>query len=123
MASILDQIRDQVNKLSPDEVKAQLAKMTEQKAKQASRNAERNASPEAKAKRQEYNKTRNQNPEVVAKRKAYHERPEVKERMKQYRTKRNDTIKALMARAKELGFVPSSEAGGEQSGDSGTSAS
>jgi len=102
--SILDQIKAQVAQLPPDQVKEQLAKLTAQKKVQAAKTAERNASPEAKASRAAYNATRNADPDVQAARKAYHERPEVKERMKQYRQKRNETIKALMARAKELGF-------------------
>jgi hypothetical protein len=104
MANILEQIKAQVDSLSPDEVKAQLARLTEQKQKQTAKNAERNASPEAKAKRQAYNQTRNSDPNVVEKRKAYHSLPEVKERMKSYRQTRNEKIKALLARATELGL-------------------
>jgi hypothetical protein len=104
MAGILDQIKDQVAKLSPDEVAAQLAKLKEQKGKQAEKNKERNASPEAKVKRNEYNAKRNADPAVQDARKAYHERPEVKERMKEYRQTRNEKLKALVARAKELGL-------------------
>jgi len=105
MAGTLDAIKAQVNAMPADQVRAQLAKMQEQKAKQTARNQERNQDPEVKAKRQEYNKTRNQNPEVVAKRKAYHEKPETKERMKEYRQKRYEMQKALIARAKELGML------------------
>lgn len=105
MASILDQIRAQVNALPADQVREQLAKLQQAKAKQSERNAQRNATPEAKAKRSEYNKTRNQNPEVIAKRKAYHQRDDVKARMKEYRTERNARQKELLARAKELGLI------------------
>jgi len=108
---ILDQIRDQVNKLSPEQVKEQLAKMQAAKAKQTERNKERNLSPEQKEKRTAYNKERAARPEVKEKMKEYHQRPEVKDRMKQYRQKRYETNKALIARAKELGLIeqPSTE--------------
>lgn len=101
LEQIRAQIKTQVQALSPEQIKAQLAKFQEQKAKQI----QRNATPEAKAKRTEYNQKRNQDPAVVAARKAYHQRPEVKARMTDYRKERNAKIKALVDRAKELGLV------------------
>ena len=111
MANILEQIRDQVNALSVDEVRAQLAKVQEQKAKQAERRKAKGSvelTDEQKAKRQEYNRQRMAKPEVKEKMKAYHAKPEVKERMKAYRVKRNERMKAILARAAELGITPES---------------
>jgi hypothetical protein len=123
MSNILDTIREQVNSLSVDEVKAQLAKINEQKAKQREKHKskphayqkalsdeqlaaltdeQREAYLAKRAKRTEYNKARIQRPEVKAKMKAYHQKPEVKERMKAYHKKRQAEVKAIIARAKEL---------------------
>jgi hypothetical protein len=110
---ILDQIREQVEKLSPDEVRAQLAKLQEQKAKQRERQAGRELSPEQLEKRKAYNRERIQRPEVKEKMRAYHQREDVKERMKEYRKTRAEKTKAILARAKELG-ITAEGTGGEQ---------
>jgi hypothetical protein len=105
MAGILDTIREQVNSLSADEVRQQLLKIQEQKAKQREHHKTRGAKPmtdEQKEKRKEYNRARIAKPEVKAKMKEYHQRPEVKERMKAYHQKRNAKNKAIMDRAREL---------------------
>jgi SOS-response transcriptional repressor LexA len=105
MSNILEQIREQVNALSPDQVRAQLSKLQDQKAKQREKNSTRAKGPlsdEAKEKRKLYNRTRIQKPEVKAKMKAYHQKPEVKERMKDYRLKRDAKLKAIIDRAREL---------------------
>lgn len=105
MSNILDQIRDQVNAMSADEVRAELAKVQEQKAKQKERQSAKTLSPEALEKRKAYNKERTARPEVKAKMKEYHAKPEVKERMKEYRVKRAAQTKAILARAAELGIT------------------
>jgi ferric-dicitrate binding protein FerR (iron transport regulator) len=105
MTSILDQIKEQVNSLSADEVRSQLLKMQEQKAKQRERQAAKELSPEQLEKRKAYNRERIQRPEVKEKMKAYHAKPEVKERMKEYRQKRALKLKAIVARAAELGIT------------------
>jgi hypothetical protein len=105
MAGLLDQIKAQVDALPPDQVRAQLMKMQEQKAKQTERNKERNQDPEVKAKRTLYNQERSKNPEVVAKRKEYHQKPEVKARMTEYRKERAEKQKMILAKAKELGLI------------------
>jgi hypothetical protein len=125
--NILDQIRDQVNSLSVDDVKAQLAKINADKAKQKERqkgkphqyqkaltaeeyaaltDEQKAAYDEKRAKRTAYNKARLAKPEVKAKMKAYHQKPEVKARMKEYHQKRQASIKAILARAAELGLDP-----------------
>jgi hypothetical protein len=126
MPGILDTIREQVNNLSVDQVREQLAKLQDAKAKQKERQKskphvyvkalteeERTALPEEqrvaydakRAKRTAYNQARIAKPEVKAKMKEYHQKPEVKERMKAYHQKRQAKIKAILARAKELGLV------------------
>jgi len=105
--SILDQVRAQVNQLSPDEVKAQLLKIKEQKARQTEARKGKPHGPlsdEQKAKRKAYGEERRQRPEVKAKMREYHQRPEVKARMKAYHKQRQAKIAALLARAKELGI-------------------
>lgn len=109
MGNIIDSFKAQLDKYSPDEIKAQLAKLKEQQARQKEKNQLRLQNPEAKAKRAAYNATRNANPDVQAKRKAYHEKPEVKARMTEYRKRRNEMQKALIAKAKELGLIPSGD--------------
>jgi hypothetical protein len=103
---ILDTIREQVNSMTEDQVREQLAKIQEHKAKQAENRKEKGPlTAEQLEKRKEYNRARIQKPEVKEKMKAYRTRPEVKERMKEYRVKRQEKIKAIVARAKELGLA------------------
>jgi uncharacterized protein YhaN len=102
---ILSQVSDEVGAMSDDDIRAEMAKLQEQKAKQAKRQAEYNSSPEAKEKRAAYNAARSQDPEVKAKRAEYMQRPEVKEKMKAYRQKRNERTKAILAKAAELGIT------------------
>jgi hypothetical protein len=101
--SLLERIRTQVSQMKPEDVQAALAKIRTQRAKQAAKRGE--LTPEAKAKRTEYNKRRLQRPEVKAKMKEYRTQPAVKERMKEYRKARNERQKAILARAKELGLT------------------
>jgi glutamate synthase domain-containing protein 2 len=105
MANILEQIREQVNSLSPDQVRAQLAKLQEQKAKQREKSKGREKGPlsdEQKEKRKLYNRARVAKPEVKQKMKEYHQKPEVKARMKDYRLKREAKVKELIERARVL---------------------
>jgi hypothetical protein len=107
MSNILEQIREQVNSLSADQVREQLLKLQEQKAKQKERAKGRPHGPmtdEQREKRKLYNRERTARPEVKAKMKVYHQKPEVKERMKDYRKKRAAKQKAILARAAELGI-------------------
>jgi hypothetical protein len=109
VSNILEQIREQVNALSPDQVREELAKLQTAKAKQKERQAGKVKGPlteEQLQKRKEYNRVRIAKPEVKAKMKEYHQRPDVKERMKDYRKTRASKIKAILARAAELGLVP-----------------
>jgi hypothetical protein len=109
MTSILDQVRAEVSKLTPEQVREKLAKLQERIAKQAEyHKTHRGAAmtPEQKAKRTEYNKKRLADPEVKAKMKAYREKPETKSKQTAYRRKRYAEQKALIARAKELGLIP-----------------
>jgi hypothetical protein len=102
---LLENIRSEVAKLSPDEVMAQLEKLKAQKAKQKEYQKSRPLTEEGKQKRAQYNKDRIKRPEVKQKMKEYRERPEVKEKMKTYRQERYERQKALLARAKELGLT------------------
>ena len=105
--SLLDKIKAQVASLSPDQVAEQLTKLKAQKAKQKeyrTGSPSKPLTPEQLEKRKEYNKNRLANPEVKEKMKAYRTRPEVKEKMTAYRKARNERIKLLQARAKELGI-------------------
>jgi len=109
---ILDDVKNQVEQMDAEAVKAELQKMLLANEKRKEKQVQYNSSPEAKAKRTEYSKKYNADrladPEkregIIAKRKEYHSRPEVKEKQKAYRTRRNDLTKALMNRAKELGI-------------------
>jgi hypothetical protein len=106
MTSILDRIREQVSALSADEVRAQLAKLQAQKEKQKQYHKPTGElTPEQKAKRTAYNKARMQKPEVKEKMKEYRERPETKAKMTEYRKERYLRQKALLERAKELGLT------------------
>jgi hypothetical protein len=112
MAGILDEVMKQVEQMSEEELRAEFIAAQKAKAEQKERQLKYNASPEAKEKRSTYQKNRlaqmATNPELKAKieaqRKAYHGKPEVKARMKEYRDARNAKIKAVLARAKELGI-------------------
>lgn len=105
--SILDEVQAQLDGMTPEQLKAEFLKITEDRAKRQLKQKEYNASPEAKAKRQEYSKKyREENPEKFKEtRKAYMQKPEVKERMKAYRTERQAREKAILAKAKELGIT------------------
>jgi hypothetical protein len=109
MSSILDQVKQNIQKLTPEQVRERLQAMetraAQQKVKQKERNA--NLSPEAKAKRTEAHKAyREKNPDKFkAQREAYNAKPEVKAKRKEYQRKRNAEMKMLRERAKELGIV------------------
>jgi phage I-like protein len=106
--SILDQVKAQVQQLTPEQVRERLMAMETRQAKQREKQKERNASltDEQKAKRAETHKAyRDKNPDKFkAQREAYNKKPEVVERRKVYMKKRNEEFKALRARAKELGI-------------------
>jgi hypothetical protein len=104
---ILDEVTAQVESLTPEQLKAEFAKIQEQRAKRQEKQKEYNASPEAKEKRLAYSKQyREKNPEKFKEtRKAYMQKPEVKARMKDYRLKRQAAEKAILAKAKALGIT------------------
>jgi hypothetical protein len=101
---LLDEIQNEVASMDADQVREQLARLKEQKAKQVEYRKTKGSSPEAKAKRTEYNKARSQRDDVKEKMKEYRQRPETKEKQKAYRQERYARQKALLARAKELGI-------------------
>src|SRR5262245_32828728 len=81
-------------KMTPEQIRERLAKINEQKAKQAERNKVKNANltPEERAARSAKHKEyQDKNPEKFkAQRAAYNKKPEVIERRKAYMKKRND---------------------------------
>ena len=103
--SILDQVKAEYENKGIEEIKAELAKVTAQRAAQREKQKTYNTKPENLEKRKAYNVQRNSKPEVKEQRKAYMAKPEVKERQKAYRQTRNAKIKVLLARAKELGIT------------------
>jgi len=110
---ILDDVKQEVQGMDAGKVREELQKLLTANAKRKVAQAERNQNPEVIAKRQEYSKVYRErvmsDPEkaakVVERRKAYMGKPEVKARMKTYRDKRNEKVKALLARAQELGLA------------------
>ena len=104
----MSKFETEIKAMNPDQVRAELAKAKAEAAKRMEHQKQYNAKPENQAKRKEYSKTYNSRPEVQEKRleyrKAYMARPEVKERQKAYRTGRTEYIKALEAKALELGI-------------------
>jgi hypothetical protein len=104
--SLLDDIKKSVDSMSVDDIKAEFEAIKASEAKRREAMRTRNADPEVKAKRLEYSKAyRDKNPEKFkAQRQAYMQKPEVKERMKAYRADRNAKVKAILAKAKELGI-------------------
>jgi hypothetical protein len=105
--SILDEVTQQVQTLSKEELQAEYTRILEDRAKRKEKQKEYNASPEAKEKRQAYSKQyREKNPDKFKEqRKAYMQKPEVKERMKAYRQKKQAAEKLILQRAKELGIT------------------
>jgi hypothetical protein len=101
--SLLDRIKAQVAAMKPEEVKAQLEKIKAQRAKHGG-GKKGPLTPEQKAKRTAYNKQRIQRPEVKEKMKAYRSKPETKAKQKAYRQSRAEKVKLLLAKAKELGI-------------------
>jgi hypothetical protein len=114
--SILDEVQQSVDQLTPEQLKEQFLAMQERRAKQKAKQTARNADPEVKGKRLAYSKAyREKNPEKFKEqRKAYMQKPEVKERMKQYRQKRQAEEKALLAKAREMGLVADAPAAPSQ---------
>jgi hypothetical protein len=112
MSSILSEAASNFENLSVEDLKAHLAKMAEQKAKQREKQTEYNASPEAKEKRKDYQQTRLTNlkadPEkyaaLQAKRKEYMNRDDVKAKRTEYHKRRNAEQKALIEAAKKAGI-------------------
>jgi hypothetical protein len=97
-----------VDKLTEEDLRAHLLKLSEEREKRRSKQKEYNAKPEQQAKRKAYSERYRTDPEKAdkfkASRKAYMQKPEVKARMKAYRTKRNDIFKAITAEAKLRGI-------------------
>jgi hypothetical protein len=102
--SLLNRIKAQVASMKPEEVKAALEKIKTQRAKHVG-GPGKPLTPEQKAKRTAYNKERIKRPEVKEKMKAYRSKPEVKARSKEYRKARAEGQKLLLAKAKELGIT------------------
>jgi thioredoxin-like negative regulator of GroEL len=104
--SILDEVQKEVAQLTPEQVQAEFQKLMEQRAKRQEKQREYNARPENKEKRAEYAKQyRERDPEAFKRKRAeYMKRPEVVEKRKAYMKARNERIKLLLQKAKELGF-------------------
>jgi len=109
--SILDEVSAEVSRevgeMTPEQLKAEFAKLKDEREKRQAKQKEYNAKPESQEKRKAYSKEyREKNPEKFKEqRKAYMQKPEVKDRMKAYRTKRNAREKLILAKAKELGIT------------------
>jgi hypothetical protein len=111
--SILDEVKNELETMGPDAIKAELLKLKEQAEKRKLKQKEYNTSPEAAEKRKSYSKEYREKvmadpakaEKIVAKRKEYMQKPETKARMKEYRDKRNARNKAILERAKELGIT------------------
>jgi len=109
--AILDEVQKQVESMDAEALKAEFARIMKEREDRKAKQAEYNKNPEVRAKRTEYTKTKmaeyKADPVKAAKmqeqRKAYMQRPDVKERQKTYREKRNLQIKAILARAEALG--------------------
>lgn len=104
---ILNEVSKEIGQMDEAAVRAELARIAEAQAKRKAKQTEYNAKPEVQEKRKAYSEQyRQKNPEKFKEqRKAYMQKPEVKARMKTYRQKRNARMKAIMARAKELGIT------------------
>jgi hypothetical protein len=118
--NLLEKIKASVNSMTPEQVKAHFAKIKEAQEKQKERHTEylKNMTPEQKEKHREAMKLRNQRPEVREKQLEYRNRPEVKDKQKAYRQRpevkakmsekhkqRREEMKAIVARAKEMGLA------------------
>ena len=105
--SVLASVQAEIDKLTPDQIKEQLRKLAEKKAKDKERRQGSEAKPlteEQKDKRKAYNQKRSQDPAVKEKQKAYRTSEKAVAARKAYQTKRNATIKALLAKAKAEGI-------------------
>lgn len=99
--------QNEVEKMTPEQLKAEFAAIIEARKANAAKQKEKLANdPEAKAKRLEYaKKYREANPEKFAEtRKAYMQKPEVKAKMKEYQKNRLARQRAILLKAKELGI-------------------
>jgi hypothetical protein len=105
--SILDEVTQTVNSLTPEQLREEFLKIQEAQAKRKEKQKEYNANPETKEKRLAYSKQyREKNPEKFKEtRKAYMQKPEVKARMKTYRQKKQAEIKAILEAAKAAGIT------------------
>jgi hypothetical protein len=109
--AILDEVQKQVESMDAEALKAEFARIMAERETRKAKQVEYNTKPEVKAKRLEYTKVKmaeyKADPVKFAamqsSRKEYMLRPEVKARQKEYRDKRNLQVKAILARAKELG--------------------
>jgi len=107
MTSVLASVQAEIDKLTPDQIREQLRKLAEKKAKDKERRQGSEAKPltdEQKEKRKAYNKARSENPEVKAKQKEYRTSEKAVAARKKYQAERNAKIKALLAKAKAEGI-------------------
>jgi hypothetical protein len=113
--SLLDEVNAQIEQelsaMTPDQIKAEFEKLAVERERRKAKQAEYNAKPEVAEKRKAYSKQyREKDPEAfLAKRKAYQTRPDVVEKRKAYTATRNARIKALLAKAKEMGLDKTAE--------------
>lgn len=110
--SLIDRIREQVDSLSPEQVKEQYAALQVRRAQDLAKAKERreNMTPEQKAKAQERYKAYAATPEAKAKAKEYREREDVKEKTREREQLRRAKNAAILAKAKELGIDKQVEA-------------
>lgn len=104
--SLIDRIREQVDSLPEETVKAEYAAVMARKQKELAKAKERraNMTEEQKAKAKERYKTYSSTPEAKERAKAYREKPEVKEKSKAREKERRAKTQELIRRAKELGL-------------------
>ena len=104
----MSKFQSEIAAMTPDQVRAELAKAKDLQAKHMAKQKEYNSKPENQEKRKAYSKEYNSRPDVQAKRtehrKAYMARPEVKEKQKAYRNARNERTKLLIAAAQQQGI-------------------
>ena len=105
MAGILDKIKAEVEKMTPEQIKTELEKLKEHKEKQKEYRQGKGLSPEQLEKRAAYNKKRMSDPAVKEQMKSYRTKPENVEKRKAYQKTRNERQKAILAKAKELGLT------------------
>jgi hypothetical protein len=105
--SILDNIRKKVDSMSAEDLRKEFAAIKAAEELRRAKIKEYNAKEGVKEKRLAYSKAyREKNPDKFKEsRKAYMSKPEVKEKMKARRLAHAAHIKAVLAKAKELGIA------------------